>query len=341
MNTHARTILTKLSIQEVGQGLMDLDFSREPIELQENDETSRIASFFLKGFNMEAAYQFSGMENPDSSQLKELIEDYFHHKFEFHKLSEEIAREWVRLQPTPSFPGELIVCQFSEINETAENCPGIGIFLVRSKEKFLQINRIGARVSVKIEEGINLKKLLECVLILHSSENSPATVFFKLNAHEFSENFFIHQFIKALPVQNNYFNTSYHLNMLKAYVDETMTEEAPLEKIDKLNRSKEYFTNHEHFNHKEYESALFEDPDHITSFEKFRNQYAKDNEIPLVDEFEISPHAVKKNFHRIRSVIKLDKNFHIYVHGNPQNIIRGYDPEKGKHFYQLFFDEES
>ncbi|MFN6039537.1 MAG: nucleoid-associated protein, partial [Bacteroidota bacterium] len=39
-------------------------------------------------------------------------------------------------------------------------------------------------------------------------------------------------------------------------------------------------------------------------------------------------------------VIKLDKNFHIYVHGKHEFIEKGFDEEKGKKFYKLYFDSE-
>ncbi len=43
----------------------------------------------------------------------------------------------------------------------------------------------------------------------------------------------------------------------------------------------------------------------------------------------------------MRSVLKLDKNFHIYIHGDRELIERGYDEEKGKSFYKVYFEEES
>ena len=61
----------------------------------------------------------------------------------------------------------------------------------------------------------------------------------------------------------------------------------------------------------------------------------------MFDEFDINSEAVKKMKRVFKSVIKLDKNFHIYVHGNRNNIKKGYDEENNMSFYQLFFKEES
>ena len=50
--------------------------------------------------------------------------------------------------------------------------------------------------------------------------------------------------------------------------------------------------------------------------------------------------AVKKQARVFKSVIKLDKNFHIYVHGNRELIEKGYDGAMGKHYYKIYFDVE-
>ena len=60
----------------------------------------------------------------------------------------------------------------------------------------------------------------------------------------------------------------------------------------------------------------------------------------LEDNFDISETAVKKQARIMKSVIKLDKNFHVYVHGKRDMITRGYDHERQMRYYQLYFNEE-
>jgi len=43
----------------------------------------------------------------------------------------------------------------------------------------------------------------------------------------------------------------------------------------------------------------------------------------------------------MKSVVKLDKNFHIYVHGRHDYIERGYDEAKGMKYYKLYFTNEA
>ncbi|MDR2511118.1 MAG: nucleoid-associated protein, partial [Bacteroidales bacterium] len=55
--------------------------------------------------------------------------------------------------------------------------------------------------------------------------------------------------------------------------------------------------------------------------------------------FVISDSAVKKQSRTFKSVIKLDKNFHIYVHGD-SNLIQQGEDDKGK-FYKIRYQEEN
>jgi hypothetical protein len=59
-----------------------------------------------------------------------------------------------------------------------------------------------------------------------------------------------------------------------------------------------------------------------------------------MDNFNISAAALKKQSRVFKSVLKLDKNFHVYIHGDRELIEQGVDPD-GRKFYKLYFREES
>ena len=83
------------------------------------------------------------------------------------------------------------------------------------------------------------------------------------------------------------------------------------------------------------------EPQIIDSFKNYKQEFVNDYELNISDSFEISGAALKKQSRRMRSVLKLDKNFHIYVHGNREYIQKGYDEEAGMNYYKVFFKEES
>lgn len=81
--------------------------------------------------------------------------------------------------------------------------------------------------------------------------------------------------------------------------------------------------------------------EHLSSdFGAYMCSFLEKNDIVMPEQFSISESAVKKSSRSMKSVIKLDKNFHIYVHGGEGLIKKGYDPETGMAFYQLYFKEE-
>jgi len=61
--------------------------------------------------------------------------------------------------------------------------------------------------------------------------------------------------------------------------------------------------------------------------------------VEVVDSFPISNLAVKQQAKIFKSVLKLDKNFHVYIHGDRSMIERGKD-EDGKKYYKLFYERE-
>jgi hypothetical protein len=107
-----------------------------------------------------------------------------------------------------------------------------------------------------------------------------------------------------------------------------------------LNRSVDFFKKKEKFVKEEFESEVLQDQGLITSFRTFDDAYRESKELDAFTEFEISSVAVKKQSKVFKSILKLDKNFHIYIHGDKSLIERGVDAD-GRKFYKIYFTEES
>ena len=106
-----------------------------------------------------------------------------------------------------------------------------------------------------------------------------------------------------------------------------------------LNRSVEYFKEKESFDKESFEEEVLQSESLIESFENYNTTYKQENDIELTDSFDISTEAVKKQARVFNKVLKLDKNFHIYIHGNKELIEQGVD-EDGRKFYKIFYEEE-
>ena len=107
-----------------------------------------------------------------------------------------------------------------------------------------------------------------------------------------------------------------------------------------MHRSKEYLKNVETFDRDEFENQVFKSEKLRTSFQEFSEDFEAERNVQLPEKFEVSSYAVKKKSKSFRSVIKLDKNFHIYVHGDRSKIER-IEEIDGNKYYKLFFEKES
>ena len=107
-----------------------------------------------------------------------------------------------------------------------------------------------------------------------------------------------------------------------------------------LNKSASYFKERDKFNVKEFEKEVMVEPELIKAFKDYRKDFTERLDLTAIDEFDVSQTAVKKNQKYMRSVVKLDKNFHIYIHGRHDYVERGYDETQGLKYYKLFYVNE-
>lgn len=129
--------------------------------------------------------------------------------------------------------------------------------------------------------------------------------------------------------------------MCRNFATEAFPEADRIDQVSLVQESARFFNEEELFDKVRFEEKVLQEPEIIEAFENYKESYQQQHDIQINDEFDINPDAVKKLKRVFKSVIKLDKNFHIYVHGNRSFIRKGFDEVSKLNFYQLFFKEES
>jgi hypothetical protein len=149
-------------------------------------------------------------------------------------------------------------------------------------------------------------------------------------------------FLNIKPAADNYHHTKDFLSATREYVTKQLSEEfevSKADKIDLLNRSMAYFKTNQKFEKNDFENEVIQDKKMIKSFRTFNETYSAENDIEIAESFDISSQALKKQSRIFKSVLKLDKNFHIYIHGDRELIEQGMDRD-GRKFYKIYFKEE-
>lgn len=75
-------------------------------------------------------------------------------------------------------------------------------------------------------------------------------------------------------------------------------------------------------------------------FTSYLNNCQEEYEIQSLDSFGVSTNAVKSVQKSFKQVLKLDKNFHLYIHGNRELVENGFDEQKGMNYYKLYYHSE-
>lgn len=305
------------------------------------EEEKILKDIFLKAFtSIGITYQFHHDVDISLNPLLKIAEGV-HEGDNFIMKSINIHQHLKAVSKHPNIKdGDLFVVKFDGIRFNNQSCEALGIYKIENKESFIETTaKANGDMGLTFRKGIG-RKLDKACLILFTDTTYPVFVIDN-NSHE--TDYWQNEFIKVSLRKDNINSTSQFLSLAKSFVTDqypTEFESTKADQIELLGRSVEYFKGRENFNKQEFEREVLQDKGIIESFRDFDSSYRSTNHIDMADEFEISAYAVKKQARLFKSVLKLDKNFHIYIHGNRDLIEQGVEKD-GRKYYKIYYKEES
>jgi len=334
-------------IHDIGNKYEDgkLNLSVSCFQTEDADVHLLLKNYFLNPFKRDAFYRFMPYDddlfhNPVYRAANAVFENPDH----FYEASLTIARHLFEQSNHPNIKaGELYVVYFKNCFLDEGVCDALGIFKSENKDTFLKIILHDDSYALKSESGINIKKLDKACLIfnIESEKGYRVNILDKTNSTEAL--YWTTDFLGLEQCEDNYFQTSNYLKLCKDFVKDVYNQENNISKtdqIDLLNRSIDYFKKAEVFDENHFKDQVVMEPQIITAFEEFKDFYEQEKDIALKDSFGVSTSAVKDEKKYFRHVLKLDKNFHVYIHGQKKYIEKGYDTARDMNYYKLYFREE-
>jgi hypothetical protein len=263
-------------------------------------------------------------------------------------VSEQAALLTQRLYDYSSLPkitgGEVFLALFDGVNLLGEHVPAIGIFKIISKDSFLRVERTSDAFTLQIGEGISTGKLALAALIFGVDESEGYRVMaIDTVSKKDTPSVWMDNFLQVKPIEDHYFNTKHYVNMTSDFIKEKAAPKFGLNKaetIDLLNRSSYYFKENDNFEIDDFAKTVFSEADQQEAFKTYKEDYVQETALPLAEQFDISKQALSKTKKVFKNIIKLDENFVIQINGRQDLIERGYDEEKGKTFYKVYFEQE-
>ncbi len=343
--------LVSLSIHQAGNKLLDEKYKLSEAPLQVTDEklSALLLQYLLSPFEKgNEVYRFSHPSGKlQMNEVYHFAESIFEKTGSFHDNSMELTKQLYDVSNHPKIKtGEIYVALFSKLQVEGEEHEAIGIFKSETKEPYLKVfaEEHGFNLSYE-EEAINLKKLDKGCIIFNTEKELGYKVLVLDQTNRNQEAvYWTDEFLQLAVRNDDYQQTHSALSVYKNFVTQKVDDIYTLtkaEKIDMLNRSMNYFKEKDHFDIDEFASEVIGDPVGIASFKNYKSEYESEYDTEIAPSFSINNAAVKKQARIYKSVLKLDRNFHIYIHGNNELIEKGFDPERNMNFYKVYFREEN
>lgn len=342
--------LAELSIHRIGNKAQDEFYVLSEASLQFQDETLKnlLMQYFLGPFEkVNEIFRFTHPNDDlNLNEVYHFISEVFENGEKFHENSIQLAKYLYELSNHPKIKaGELYVAYFENVQIEGELHDALGIFKSETKETYLKVYPEQAGFGLSYEEGaINISKLDKGCLIFNTEKEEGFKVAVIDQTNRSAEAVYWKDEFLKIKVRNDIYNQTHTvLGVYKSFVTEKLDEEYEISKADKidlLNKSMKYFKEKESFDLDEFSQEVIGNEEGIASFKNYKKNYEEEFETPIADSFDISGAAVKKQSRAFKSVLKLDKNFHIYIHGDKDLIEKGFDEDKYMNYYKVFFKEE-
>jgi hypothetical protein len=335
--------LSKLSIHQIGNKLNEEGIIASQEEVTINDNiSSLLTTYFTKPFKNQEFYNFTHESDLNFNEVFSYVKSIFNEPSGLHFQSINLAKHLYEQSNHPQIKsGELYVAYFEHCYHNDQLVDVIGLFKSEQKETYLKVYPEGKSFKVDSENGININKMDKGCLVMNGGTDTGYSVLLVDHTNKEDAQYWKERFLNVKPQEDTFYHTKNYLQMCKSFATEAFPEADRIDQMSLVQESAKFFKEEDLFDKARFEEKVLQEPEIINAFEDYKENYQEQNDIRIYDEFDINSEAVKKLKRVFKSVIKLDKNFHIYVHGNRNYIRKGYDEENQMSFYQLFFNQET
>jgi len=346
MIEYIRTNIKKVAIHKIGnksdEDLMQL--SKAEIDISNPLIRELLVKYFLFPFKSSEYFNFYHDIDINMNEVFTCVNKIFANPETLLKQSINLAKHLYEQSVHPKIKGgEFYTVYFKDCIIDGETVDAVGLFKSENKDTFLKVYPSGDSFEIESEKGININKLDKGCLIFNIEKENGYVVAVVDNTNKGVEaQYWTDDFLHIRERKDEYYNTQNILSLTKHFIQNELPQQFDISKadqVDLLNKSVKFFKEKNNFDMKEFTHEVMENPDVIKSFKKYKTAYEQDYDMNIADNFAISENAVKKQARLLKSVIKLDKNFHIYIHGDRNLIEQGVD-KKGK-FYKVYYQEEN
>jgi len=304
-----------------------------------------LLTYFLSPFRSEELFNLSHPSDIRLNEVYDAASAIFSDRGCLLEKSQKLAHVLYNHTTHAKIPaGEFYVARVAGCRIDEEPLEAVGFFKSESRETYLKVYPSGGNFEIGHDDGINIHKLDKGCLVFNTAagEGYLAALVDLVNRGD-EARYWRDDFLGLKLRSDSFTHTRAVMDLCRKFVTEKLPDEFEVSRLDQagmLNRSIKFLKENESFEMEDFSEQVLGSPEVMSSFSSFKQEYAGEHDLEIPDQFEISGDAVKRQSRFMKSVIKLDKNFHIYVHGDGGRVEKGTDEARQLHFYKLFFREE-
>lgn len=340
------TILKSLALHKVGNKSAGEDVVLSE-KLLEVDEVVKplLLQYFLSPFRVEEMFNLTHPSNLEMNEVFKYVSTIFDDPDSLLVQSQLLAGHLHHNSTHPKIRnGEFYVAHLGNCLLNDVMVSAVGLFKSESRETYLKVYPIDRSFEIGHDDGINIHKLDKGCLIFNTGRGEGYLVSIIDNLNKGNEaQYWRDDFLQVKPRSDDYYKTRAVMNLCKNFVTEKLPQDFEVsraDQVDILNRSVKFLKENDDFEMGQFNAQVLGTPEVISSFSEYKTQFMNEHDIEITDNFQISDSALKRQSKFMKSVIKLDKNFHIYIHGERQLVEKGFDEVRKLNYYKLFFSEE-
>ncbi len=301
-----------------------------------------LLSFFLKPIKREdQRYRFELDERSGANAIRNAAAEVFIDPTTLYDQSVIILNHLYNQSTHPNIKsGEVFIAHFTDVIVDDELVNAVGIFKSERKSEFLKVSGGGTHLKLNIQDGINLGRLDKGCLILDSAAGDNYRVL-SVDNNNYDTEYWLRSFLLVEPVKDEVYQTKNFMELCNAFSTEVVAKDAGKgEQMKFIADSVDYFAANESFDFNKFKEEILQDEPRERKFKQFQEAY----DFPENYSFEISQPAVSKARKKMSNLIALDSGIQIKLdHASEaaqSYLEKGFDEDKGMHFYKVYFNEE-
>lgn len=339
--------IKKFTIHQVGNFALGegIKFS-ETIISHEKIETE-LNKLISASFTDDVIYHFTIENSLADNLVLNISKDIFNDITNFHRKSLDLARLLYERSTHPSIKkGDFYILYLDGIEWNGIRADAIVLLKTEDKSTFLRVKNTSNSFDVSSEKGISLKKINKGCLILNTNKDNGLHICIANNSKSGNDaHYWMNSYLHVERLNDSYFQTEEFSKLCTSFILEQVQEDKSLtnaEGVKMLHNTKSYMSANTTLSVGEYKTEVLSKIPSFKEevFDKYKELYEERNKIQFQKQIQTSPEALKKIHKSMNKVIILDDTVRIFINKKYPLIEQGFDDEKDKHYYKIYFDDE-